>query len=196
MVDRRKQRSDSARHEVSAVRTLATFLAGFVGVTGSACGDATGPGSGDQIVFDWVRDGNREIYRASLDGRDTVRITSNPGDDQHPSSARGTIVFTSFRDGNGELYAVKSDGTDLRQLTHTTENETEPALSSDGTRLAYVSDESDAPKLWVSSADGSDARAVAADFGFAGSAEVSPSWSPSGDRLVFVSTARGSADLY
>src|SRR5689334_9167895 len=135
----------------SAVRTLSTFLAVLIVAMGSGCGDATGPGTGNEIVFDWVRDGNREIYRASLDGGDTVRITSDPGDDQHPTSARGTIVFTSFRDGNGELYAVTSDGTDLRRLTHTNGNETEPALSPDGNQLAYVSDESGAPKLWVSS---------------------------------------------
>src|SRR5207244_8482241 len=62
------------------------------------------------IVFDWLRNGNRDIYRATLDGTDLVRLTSDPGDDQHPTERGGTVAFTSYRDGNGELYAVPSIG--------------------------------------------------------------------------------------
>ena len=123
-------------------------------------------------------------------------MTDDPGDDQHPTSAAGIIVFTSYRDGNAELYSVPETGGSARRLTNTAANETEPALSRDGSRLAFVNDVSGTPKLWISSADGSNAQPVAPGFGFAGSAEVSPSWSPSGDRIVFVATNNGTADLF
>src|SRR5438309_2319657 len=148
------------------------------------------------IVFDWLRNGNRDIYRAALDGKDTVRLTSDPGDDQHPTERAGTVVFTSYRDGNGELYAVPSTGGAERRLTTTTANETQPALSPDGRHIAYLSDESGVPKLWLCAADGTNPQPLTARFGFAGSIEASPSWAPSGDRLVFVSTANGHAGLF
>jgi len=148
------------------------------------------------IVFDWLRNGNRDIYRATLDGTDTVRLTSNPGDDQHPTERAGVVVFTSYRDGNGELYAVPSNGGTEQRLTNTAANETQPALSPDGQRIAYLSDESGVPRLWLSAADGTNPQALTAGFGIPGAIDASPSWAPSGDRLVFVSTANGHASLF
>ena len=171
--------------------TLSVALA--LGCTASEAPRVTAPPA---IVFDWLRNGNRDIYRAALDGKAIVRLTSDPGDDQHPTERAGTVVFTSYRDGNGELYAVPSSGGAARRLTTTTANETQPALSPDGRHIAYLSDESGVPKLWLCAADGTNPEPLTTGFGFAGSIEASPSWSPSGDRLVFVSTANGHAGLF
>jgi TolB protein len=83
-----------------------------------------------------------------------------------------------------------------QRLTTTAANETQPALSPDGRHIAYLSDESGVPKLWMSAADGTNPQPLTAGFGFAGSIEASPSWAPSGDRIVFVSTTGGTAGLY
>ncbi len=119
-------------------RRLTLSVAVFLGCTSSEAPNVAAPPA---IVFDWLRNGNRDIYRAALDGKDTVRLTSDPGDDQHPTERAGTVVFTSYRDGHGQL-------------------------------------------------------SLTAGFGFAGSVEASPSWAPGSDRLVFVSTAGGTAGLY
>jgi len=174
-------------------RGLALSVALLVGCTASEAPKVAAPPA---IVFDWLRNGNRDIYRATLDGTDTVRLTSDPGDDQYPTERAGTVVFTSYRDGNGELYAVPSTGGAERRLTTTAANETQPALSPDGRHIAYLSDESGVPKLWLRAADGTNPEPLTAGFGFAGSIEASPSWAPSGDRLVFVSTANGHAGLF
>ena len=174
-------------------RGLALSIALLVGCTASEAPNVAAPPA---IVFDWLRNGNRDIYRATLDGKDTIRLTSSPGDDQYPTERAGTVVFTSYRDGNGELYAVPSSGGAARRLTTTTANETQPALSPDGRHIAYLSDESGVPKLWLCAADGTNPEPLTTGFGFAGSIEASPSWSPSGDRLVFVSTANGHAGLF
>jgi len=172
--------------------TLVT-LALVLGCTSHEAPNVTAP---PVIVFDWLRNGNRDIYRAALDGKDLVRLTSDPGDDQHPTERGGTVVFTSYRDGNGELYAVPSTGGVERRLTTTAANETQPALSPDGQHIAYLNDESGVPKLWLCAVDGTNPQALTTGFGFAGSIEASPSWAPSGDRLVFVSTANGHAGLF
>ena len=174
-------------------RALILSVAVLLGCTASEAPRVAPPPA---IVFDWLRNGNRDIYRAALDGKDTVRLTSNPGDDQHPTERAGTVVFTSYRDGNGELYAVPATGGVERRLTTTTANETQPALSPDGRRIAYLSDVSGVPKLWLCAAAGTNPQPLTAGFGFAGSIEASPSWSPGGDRLVFVSTAHGHAGLF
>lgn len=174
-------------------RALALSVVLLVGCTAS---EAPKAGAPPVIVFDWLRNGNRDIYRAALDGTDTVRLTSNPGDDQHPTERGGVVVFTSYRDGNGELYAIPSTGGVEQRLTTTAANETQPALSPDGRHIAYLSDESGVPRLWMCAADGTNPEPLTTGFGFAGSIEASPSWAPSGDRLVFVSTASGHAGLY
>src|SRR3989442_6959841 len=144
------------------------------------------------IVFDWLRNGNRDIYRAALDASDTVRLTSDAGDDQHPTERAGTVVFTSYRDGHAQLYAVAATGGGTaRRVTNTAFNETQPALSPDGTEIAYLTDSSGVPKLWLCAADGSGRRPLTAGVGVAGPVEASPSWAPPGDRVGFVSTPRG-----
>ncbi len=165
---------------------------------GCTSSEAPGGAAPPAIVFDWLRDGNRDIYRARLDGSDVVRLTADPGEDEHPSERAGIVVFTSYRDGNGELYSIAASGGGgtERRLTTTAANETQPALSPDGRHIAYLSDASGVPKLWLCATDGTNPRSLTAGFGFAGSIEASPSWAPSGDRLVFVSTARGAAALF
>src|SRR5690349_24727341 len=134
-------------------RALALSVVLLVGCSASEA-PKVAPPPPPVIVFDWLRNGNRDIYRATLDGTDTVRLTSNPGDDQHPTERAGVVVFTSYRDGNGELYTVPSTGGTERRLTNTAANETQPALSPDGRHIAYLSDESGVPRLWLSAADG------------------------------------------
>jgi Tol biopolymer transport system component len=148
------------------------------------------------IVFDWSLGGVRSIYRARLDGSDTLRLTSGAPDDEHPSERRGVVVFTSYRDGHAQLYAVAVTGGAASRLTNTAFNETQPALSPDGTRIAYLSDSTGVPRLWLCAADGSGRHPLTPGFGFPGAIEASPSWGPASDRLVFTSTAGGTAGLY
>ncbi len=164
------------------------------------CHSVGGPpmsGGPPSIVFDWVLNGGaqRNIFRAFLDGTDTLRLSS-AADDEHPSARAGTVVFTSYRDGNGELYAMHFGGGSAVRVTNTAANETQPALSPDATKIAYVSDVSGVTKLWMSATNGFGAQPLTAGFGFAGAVEASPSWAPDGKRIVFVSTVNGSADLF
>ena len=148
------------------------------------------------IVFDLLRDGNRDIYRAALDGGDLARLTTDPGDDGDPTAVGDRVVFVSYRDGNGELYATSLSGGAPTRLTFTDVAEAGPALSRDGAWLAYTRSDGGVPKLWVSLSNGGAAARVTGSFGFPGSIEASPSWAPSGGRLAFVSTSEGTADLF
>ena len=57
-----------------------------------------------------------------------------------------------------------------------------PQFSPDGERIAFVSDRSGTPELWVASADGSNARKLTS---YEGSFVTAPAWSPDGRELAF-----------
>lgn len=149
-----------------------------------------------RIVLELNVEGNRDIYEVALDGLELARRTRSPSSDIAPTAGGAHLVFTSFRDGNAELYRLPLDGGDPVRLTQTAADETGPALSPDGSRLAYASTSSGAAKVWVSSSDGSDAARAAPGFSFDGAVETSPTWAPGADRITFMSTDAGGADLY
>ncbi|HEY4130582.1 MAG TPA: hypothetical protein VGM50_08180 [Gemmatimonadaceae bacterium] len=146
------------------------------------------------IIVDRLAGTVRAIYRASLDGLDTVRISSGIHDDVMPTVASGAIVFTSFRDGNAELYSVPLAGGTETRLTATAANETSPSLSPTAPKLAYVNNVSGFDRLWMSASNGG--GAAPATNTQSSDIEENPRWNPSGDKIVFVSTAAGSASLY
>jgi Tol biopolymer transport system component len=150
------------------------------------------------VWFDAVASGNRDIYSVALDGGDLKRWTTAASEDAHPSVAGATLVFSTLRHGNAELYAIPTGAVGAEQrLTTTAASETEPALNRAGTSVAFVSDASGAPRVYVAPISlASPARLTAASFGFQFTLETDPTWSPAGDRLAFMATATGGANLF
>lgn len=80
-------------------------------------------------------------------------------------------------------------------VANSTAYDSHPAISVDGTRLAFVSNRTGSGEIWVSGIDGSNARQLTS---FGGAQVIWPRWSPDGSRLVFwVETAdTGRGDVY
>jgi Tol biopolymer transport system component len=149
------------------------------------------------VVFDRMEAGNRDIWRVDLDGQNLVRLTTNAGDDQDPTVAQRRVVFTSYRHGNAELFSIALAGGAETRLTTTAGGETAPALSADGERLAYsYAAGGDLGKVWIANGSGGGAARATSSFGFSGSLETAPAWAPTGNRLMMVATALGTADLF
>ena len=56
------------------------------------------------------------------------------------------IVYASLEDGpDSDIWAIQPDGNGLRQLTDEDDDETDPALSPDGKRIAFVRDDGATP---------------------------------------------------
>jgi TolB protein len=96
---------------------------------------------GKRFAFTSTHEGNQEVYTASADGTDVVRLTQHAGHDAHPCWAPDgrTIAFATDRWGGLELAAVQGDGTGVTRLTESPGLDDYPAYSPDGTRLAFVS---------------------------------------------------------
>jgi Tol biopolymer transport system component len=140
--------------------------------------------------------GDIAVLRA--DGSRMTRITRTWQDDSEPvwSPDGSTIVFVSNRDPSGlsdrELYRVRPDGRQLRPLTNNVFEDRSPAWSPDGGLLAFVSGRTEGqfnPEVWTMRSDGTAEHRVqsaSAPGGFPSWSDDSPSWSPDGNWLVYV----------
>ena len=102
----------------------------------------------------------------------------------------GKILFHSERDGTDgtAIYMMNTDGSDQVELVDGAGNELNPAVSPDGTKVAYNLDED----IYVASADGSGAVNLTQHPAL----ERRPSWSPDGTKIAFFSdrdVSRGGA---
>jgi Tol biopolymer transport system component len=147
------------------------------------------------ILFDMVVAGNRDIYRATIYGRDLQRLTTNAATESHPTAAKDKLIFTSYRDGNGELYSRSLSAAPFEtRLTITASNETDAALSPDAARLAYTRDDGGTPRIWIA-----DATATTTDLLTTASGatiEGNAAWRPTSDSLLLMSTALGDASIF
>lgn len=149
-----------------------------------------------QIVFDRLVAGNRDIWRAFLDGEGAVRLTDHVAEDSDPSAAGGNVVFVSYRDTNAELYMVPLEGGTAKRLTYTPRNELAPSLAQDGRKVVYAADTGGATKIWTLDAETLAAGALALQGAATSHIHLSPAWRPHSDTLVYVSTALGGADVF
>jgi len=96
-----------------------------------------------------------------------------------------TIVF----DLVGHLYVMSIDGGKATAITSGMPFDSQPRFSSDGKRIVFVSDRSGSTNVWISNADGSNAKQITSDTN---SMFMSPSWTPDG-RYILVSRMKPKA---
>jgi Tol biopolymer transport system component len=79
-----------------------------------------------------------------------------------------------------------------RQITSDPGWEKDPALSPDGDLVAYISNKSGNPDLWVSDARGGDALQLTEEP----TREAAPAWFPDGSAIAFVSERNGAESIW
>ncbi len=165
-------------------------------------GDPSVSPDGNSLAFESLRDGFSEAYRMRADGTEQTRLTfSGPNEDRGTSwSPNGSkIVFHSTRDlpldpshSAFEIYTMNSDGTDQTRLTNNGVQDSLPAWSPDGGRIAFLSTRDGDIELYTMKPNGTDVRRLTNSPG----EDAHASWSPDGRQITFHSRRDGNLDVY
>jgi Domain of unknown function (DUF1906)/WD40-like Beta Propeller Repeat len=104
----------------------------------------------------------------------------------------GRLVFGSGRERHRRITLMRSDGLGRHALAGTGGDDFAPAVSPDGTRIAFTGRRGANTDVWVMNADGSGLRRLTRWQGFDGF----PAWSPNGRTIAFDSDRGGSMDVW
>ncbi|GIL18195.1 MAG: protein TolB [Oligoflexia bacterium] len=106
----------------------------------------------------------------------------------------GDILLTISQSGTPDIYKMTTEGTLSQRLTngpHGAMN-VEPAMSPDGKKIAFSSDRSGQPMIYIMDSNGSNIKRVT----FAGKYNATPAWSPDGKKLAFAGWADDHFDVF
>ncbi len=100
-----------------------------------------------------------------------------------------TIVFELL----GDLYTLPVSGGEAKRITSGLAFDTQPRYSPDGKRLVFLSDRNGSENVWISDADGTNARALTKGDK---NLYASPEWTPDGDYIVASKTGMPIGTIY
>lgn len=101
-----------------------------------------------------------------------------------PKSGPGKIVFEAHQEGEvADVVLINPDGSGRKTLVQGSEWNGTPALSPDGTRVAFATERDGNPEIYVIHADGSNLTRLTDNE----ATDVMPAWSPDGKRIAFSS---------
>lgn len=197
-------KTPTATPSPTSITRISLAPPGFVPVTG-----ALKVTCGDWVAFHTNRDNNGknwEVYRLDgVEGQASARLynlSRDDADDFTPSRSPDDkwVVFHSFRDKQGEIYIADNEGKKQVRLTTTTGGSSvKPLFSPDNRHVVFQSNRSGNWNLYLldigpTPLDPSDDKLQ--QLTNTTSAEVNPSWSPTGEWLAFESDFDGKWNIY
>lgn len=152
---------------------------------------------GKELAYCAERNGQYDVYSISINTREEVQLTDEPGLDDGPEySPDGKyIYFNSTRSGTMQIWRMKTNGSEQTQMTHDENNDWFAHPSPDNKWLVFISYDKTVeagnhpPNKHVMlrriPVDGGEPETLLKLFGGQGTINV-PSWSPDSKKIAFV----------
>jgi Tol biopolymer transport system component len=139
---------------------------------------------GRQIAFASAREGPPSVYVMTVGTRGQDQRLTPPGQISFPLDWSRDGRFLVYRvddaKNRGDIWLIPMSGARTpTPIVHTPSNESEAAISPDGRWMAYTSDESGRPAIYVVRFPDGDDRTTISNAGF------TPKWAPDGRTLYY-----------
>ena len=111
-----------------------------------------------------------------------------------PSADGARVAFALTTGGFSQIYTMNPDGSDVQAVPGQPAgvNNTDPATSPDGTKIAFTSNQSGNLDVWVIDLAGTNLTQLTTDAG----ADSAPAWSPDGNTIAFQSNRSTNMDIW
>lgn len=146
-----------------------------------------------------------EIWEADYDGGNARQITKNSGYSvtpayipPKPGYASGSFVYVGYKSGQPKIYVASLEEGTGRLLTMLPGNQLMPTVSKQRDRIAFISDVTGNPDLFIQDFDPEKGVSGKPRHLFTASmaTQGTPSFSPDGTRIAFVSDKSGTPMIY
>jgi len=140
---------------------------------------------------------NNDLFLYDFKTRQRSLVSSQKGLNSTASFYPGDesmVVRLSPNNGSADLYKMNLDGSGKTPLTNGPRGamNLEPALSPDGTKIAFSSDRSGKAMIYILDLTTKTTRRLT----FAGQYNSTPVWSPDGKRIAFMGNLESHFDIY
>ena len=149
---------------------------------------------GSKLAFMSNRDGNPEIYIVNRNGSDPRRLTHHPGSDVTPTWAPSgnQIAFTSDRTGRPQIWIMNVDGSQQRKITNESWCDRPTWSPAPFNEIAYASQGGGGYDIRIYDVGTGTVKTITDGIG----SNESPSFSPTGRHLAYVSTRAGKNQIF
>ena len=144
---------------------------------------------GSRIAFSSAREGSRTLFLQSADGSGSAERLLAPGNPRWPTSWSPNGAWLAYQEEDPQtgmdVSLLDMEGRRVRPLLRTPFNEAWPRFSPDGEWLAYHSNESGSPEVYICRLDKPNRR-----FQVSTGGGIVPIWSSRGDRIFYTRGTR------
>jgi Tol biopolymer transport system component len=150
---------------------------------------------GQSIVFTSDRARNHALWSVPVSGGAPTRVpmvSENASDPAFSRDGRHMVYAQFFEDKNIWRFDLAGK-TPPKKIVSSTQADTSPSISPDGTRIAFRSNRSGSNEIWACDPEG---RAAWQVTHVGGALTGTPRWSPDGTRIALDSRPEGQADIY